>query len=247
MASVQRTERVIEPSRGLSSPDRRELWAHRDLIYLLARRDVAIRYKQSVIGVPGRCCSRCCWRACSASSSACSRRSNGLERALPVFAVLGDGDVAVLHDGGQQVVREHRDQRDLISKVYFPRLVIPIAAVLAPVVDFAIALVVVLVVIAAPTAWCRRCRCCSVPARARSMLALRSASASGSRRSTSGTAISQRRAVPAAGRAVRHPVVYPFATIPDGHQAALRPEPDGRRHRGCPLDGCCSAPTSRRC
>ena len=42
---------VIDPLKGASWPDWRELWAHRELIYLLARRDVAIRYKQSVIGV----------------------------------------------------------------------------------------------------------------------------------------------------------------------------------------------------
>src|SRR5579863_8297811 len=43
--------RVIEPPKGLPLPSIRELWEHRDLLYMLARRDVAVRYKQSVIGV----------------------------------------------------------------------------------------------------------------------------------------------------------------------------------------------------
>ena len=42
---------VIEPIKGLSWPDWRELWAHRELIHVLARRDIAVRYKQSLVGV----------------------------------------------------------------------------------------------------------------------------------------------------------------------------------------------------
>ena len=42
---------VIEPARGLGFPDLRELWEHRDLTYFLVRRDLAIRYKQSIVGV----------------------------------------------------------------------------------------------------------------------------------------------------------------------------------------------------
>ncbi len=43
--------RVIEPRKGFSLPSLRELWAERDLVYFLARREVSSRYKQSVIGV----------------------------------------------------------------------------------------------------------------------------------------------------------------------------------------------------
>ena len=43
--------RVIEPTTGRRFPDLREIWRHRDLLYYLARREVAVRYKQSAIGV----------------------------------------------------------------------------------------------------------------------------------------------------------------------------------------------------
>ena len=43
--------RVIEPPSRFSRPSIRELWYHRDLLYLLARREVSVRYKQSAIGV----------------------------------------------------------------------------------------------------------------------------------------------------------------------------------------------------
>ena len=49
-ASQPTAERVIEPPKGWSLPDLRELWEHRDLVYFLARRDIAVRYKQSLVG-----------------------------------------------------------------------------------------------------------------------------------------------------------------------------------------------------
>src|SRR5918996_2814889 len=42
--------RIIEPPKGWMLPDLREVWAHRDLIYFLIRRDVVVRYKQAVVG-----------------------------------------------------------------------------------------------------------------------------------------------------------------------------------------------------
>ena len=42
---------VIEPQSGWRFPDLRAIWANRDLLYFLARRDVVVRYKQAVVGV----------------------------------------------------------------------------------------------------------------------------------------------------------------------------------------------------
>ena len=50
MRPRRRPRRVIEPYRGLSLPDWREVWSRRDLIYFLASRDVSVRYKQTVVG-----------------------------------------------------------------------------------------------------------------------------------------------------------------------------------------------------
>src|SRR4051812_8546372 len=43
--------RVLGPASKIGLPDLRELWRYRDLVYFLARRDVSVRYKQSVVGV----------------------------------------------------------------------------------------------------------------------------------------------------------------------------------------------------
>ncbi len=116
---------------------------------------------------------------------------------------------------------------DLISKVYFPRIVIPLAAVAPAPMDFVIAFVVVLVamllygvVLRPACCWCR-CSC-------RSCCSSRSASGSGSRRSTSLPRRQHRRAVPAPGRAVHHPDHLPVR-CPRVAAAALRAQPDGRR------------------
>ena len=42
--------RVVEPVRGWRFPDFREIWHHRDLVYLMVRRDISVRYRQSAIG-----------------------------------------------------------------------------------------------------------------------------------------------------------------------------------------------------
>ena len=130
--------RVIEPASGWRFPDLRELWEHRDLIYLMARRDIAVRYKQSAVGAfwailqphpAGRRIQRL------------SRRSGDVQSArgipYPVFAFTGMVIWLFLSRTRSRRRRQHLRARTLISKVYFPRLIIPLAAVIPPLVDFA--------------------------------------------------------------------------------------------------------------
>jgi lipopolysaccharide transport system permease protein len=138
---------VIEPPKGWSWPDWGELWAHRELIYVLARRDVAILYKQSLIGAA--------WAVIQPLSLAAvfslffgllAKIDTGTDVPYPVFAVLGM--VTWLYFTGvlQKASTSTVESAQLISKVYFPRLVIPLAVVLAPTVDFAIGMLVALAV-----------------------------------------------------------------------------------------------------
>jgi lipopolysaccharide transport system permease protein len=138
---------VIEPSTGWSWPDWGELWARRELIYVLARRDVAILYKQSAIGAA--------WAVIQPLSLAAvfslffgllAKIDTGTDVPYPVFAVLGM--VTWLYFTGvlQRAATSTVESAQLISKVYFPRLVIPLAVVLAPTLDFAIGMAVALAV-----------------------------------------------------------------------------------------------------
>jgi homopolymeric O-antigen transport system permease protein len=138
---------VIEPPRGRSWPDWDELWAHRELLYVLARRDVSILYKQSFIGAA--------WAVVQPLSLAAvfslffgllAKIDTGTDVPYPVFAVLGMVTWLYFTGALQKISTSTVDSATLISKVYFPRLVIPLATVLAPTVDFAVGMVVALAV-----------------------------------------------------------------------------------------------------
>jgi lipopolysaccharide transport system permease protein len=138
---------VIEPPKGRSWPDWGELWAHRELLYVLARRDVAILYKQSFIGAA--------WAVVQPLSLAAvfslffgllAKIDTGTDVPYPVFAVLGMVTWLFFTSALQKISSSTVDSAPLISKVYFPRLVIPLAVVLAPTVDFTVGMVVALAV-----------------------------------------------------------------------------------------------------
>lgn len=138
---------IIEPPSGRSWPQWGEIWAHRELIYVLARRDLAIRYKQSFIGV--------LWSVVQPLSLAgvfslffglLADIKTGSEVPYPVFAVVGMVTWLFFTTGLMRVSDSTVASAPLIEKVYFPRLVIPVSAVLTPAVDFVIAFAVALAV-----------------------------------------------------------------------------------------------------
>ena len=135
---------VIEPGVG-SANYWRDVWRYRELLYFLTWRDLAVRYKQTVIGVA--------WAllrpALTMLVFVLFRRLMGVQRgAVPdvlfVLAAvlpwqffangLGDASASVINN------------TSLVSKVYFPRLLIPLAAVATALVDFLITLALVAVV-----------------------------------------------------------------------------------------------------
>jgi lipopolysaccharide transport system permease protein len=142
--------RVIGPAKGFSLPSLRELWDQRDLLYFLARREVSVRYKQSVIGV--------FWAVLQPLLLAVvfsvffgHLAKVPSEPGVPYapFAVSGmvlwlffSGAMA---NGAESTVANER----LISKVYFPRVIIPLAAVCPALIDFCVAFLVVVVVVLA--------------------------------------------------------------------------------------------------
>ena len=129
---------VIEPSQRVADYWR-ELWRYRELLYFLAWRDLAVRYKQTIIGVA--------WAlvrpALTMVVFVLFRRLMGVERGqvpdvLLVLAAVLPWQLfanALSESSGSLI-----NNTNLISKVYFPRLIIPGATVATAVVDFAITL-----------------------------------------------------------------------------------------------------------
>ena len=133
---------VIEPNNGWSALDLRDLWAFRELLYFLTWRDVKVRYKQTELGVA--------WAIIQPLFTMLIftlffGRLAGVPSdnvPYPIFAFTGllawtFFSNAITSSGNSLVGSAH-----LITKVYFPRMIIPGAAVAAGLVDFAIAFVI---------------------------------------------------------------------------------------------------------
>lgn len=130
---------VIEPSKGWVPINLRDLWQYRDLLYILMMRDIKVRYKQTFLGAS--------WAIIQPLftmliftiffGSLAGLSSDGLP--YPIFAFAGllpwiFFSNAVTNSGNSLV-----NNANLITKVYFPRLVIPIASVASGLLDLAIA------------------------------------------------------------------------------------------------------------
>jgi lipopolysaccharide transport system permease protein len=137
---------VIEPGRA-AAHYWRDLWRYRELLYFLAWRDLAVRYKQTVIGVA--------WAlvrpALTMLVFVLFRRLMGIERGqvpdvlLVLAAVLPWQLFAnALSESSASLI----NNTNLLSKVYFPRLIIPSATVATALVDFVITLGLLAVVMA---------------------------------------------------------------------------------------------------
>ena len=132
----------IEPPRGLLELRLREVWAYRELLYFFVWRDVKIRYKQTAIGV--------LWVVLQpvltmlaftlVFGRLAKLPSEGLP--YPVFYFAALVPWTYFSYALQMTTNVVVDNQRLITKVYFPRLILPISAALSGLVDFAIGFVV---------------------------------------------------------------------------------------------------------
>src|SRR3990172_1092425 len=135
---------VIEPPRGWQALDFREIWRYRELLYYLAWRDVRVRYKQTAIGVAWAILQPLLTMVVFSVifGQLIGMQTDGAP--YPVFAYVAllpwTFFAGALNRSGNSLVYDV----NLISKVYFPRLILPFAAVLSIVVDFAIAFIILL-------------------------------------------------------------------------------------------------------
>lgn len=135
---------IIQPSRGWVALKLREVWAYRELLYFLTWRDIRVRYKQTVLGAA--------WAIIQPFFTMvvfsiffghlAKVPSEGLPYPLFAYCALLPWNyfAGALDRAGNSLV----GSANLISKVYFPRLVVPISAVLAGLLDFAIAFLVLI-------------------------------------------------------------------------------------------------------
>jgi lipopolysaccharide transport system permease protein len=145
MESSVASPRVIEPDSGRRFPSLSEIWRHRELIYYLARREVMAAYRQSVVGVFWAILQPILLAVVfSVFLGLLTKVPSQPGVPYPVFAVSG----LVLYLFIQEALHTASDStvanEVLISKVYFPRLVIPLTAMVKPAFDFVFAFLVVI-------------------------------------------------------------------------------------------------------
>ncbi|MFN3167280.1 MAG: ABC transporter permease [Phycisphaeraceae bacterium] len=134
---------VIRPTRGLGRLGLDALWGYRDLLVILAMRDIKVRYKQAALGVG--------WAVIQPLALALVftlffGKLMGLDDQGPVpyfvFALAGLMpwtlfESAVTASSGSVVA-----SAGIVRKIYFPRLIVPLAATGAPLIDYAIGMVI---------------------------------------------------------------------------------------------------------
>lgn len=147
---------VIEPSRRWGSLNFRELWEYRELLIMLAMREVQLRYRQTLLGVA--------WVVLQPLLTTLiftfifggllGASSENVRYELFAFAGLIPWNVfsQSLQRGGVSLTRDLR----LITKIFFPRVIIPMANALSTLVDFAVSfviLIILLVIYRVPITW----------------------------------------------------------------------------------------------
>ena len=134
----------IEPSKGWVSLKLRELWEYRELLYFLTWRDIKVRYKQTVLGAAWAIIQPFCTMLVFSIffGRLAKMPSDGIP--YPIFSYAGLVPWMFFASGLSQSSNSLVGSANLITKVYFPRLTIPISTVLSGVVDFALSFLVLL-------------------------------------------------------------------------------------------------------
>jgi lipopolysaccharide transport system permease protein len=142
VATVAQRELVIRPPHRWASIDLRELWEYRELMYFLVKRELQIRYKQSVFGVSWAVLQPVVYAFVFSLffGQLAAVPSDGFP--YPVFALAGLVAWTFVSQAVGQGSSSLVGDANLLSKVYFPRLVIPIAKILSLLVDLVIAICV---------------------------------------------------------------------------------------------------------
>ena len=135
----------IKPSKGFAALNLRDLWVYRELVFFMIWRDIIVRYKQTMLGA--------LWAIIQPiltmlvfnfllNRGVLNVQSDGIP--YPIFSYTGllpwGLFVAALNQASRSLTSNH----NMITKIYFPRLILPVASVLGGLVDFVIAFIVLI-------------------------------------------------------------------------------------------------------
>ncbi|RJP53258.1 MAG: ABC transporter permease [Anaerolineaceae bacterium] len=132
----------IKPSHGLAALNLRDLWTYRELVFFMVWRDVKVKYKQTMLGMA--------WAVIQPVMNmliftfvfdrVAKLPTDGIPYEIFSFTALLPWGlfVTALNQGSRSLVAHN----NMVTKIYFPRLILPMSSVFAGLVDFAIAFVI---------------------------------------------------------------------------------------------------------
>jgi len=133
---------VIEPSKRLLHLDLKAIWEYKELLYFLVWRDLKVRYKQTGIGAGWAILQPLMTMAIFTVVFGTFAKipSDGIPYPIFAYSALLPWNLFAnsLTRGGTSIV----GNAHIISKIYFPRLLLPLSGILSPIVDFAISMVI---------------------------------------------------------------------------------------------------------
>jgi lipopolysaccharide transport system permease protein len=135
----------INPSTGLAALNLRDLWVYRELVFFMIWRDIKVRYKQTLLGAA--------WAVIQpvltmlifnfVFGTIAKVPTEGIP--YPIFSYTALLPWGLFSAALNNASRSLTTNQNMVSKIYFPRLVLPLASVLGGLVDFAIAFLILIV------------------------------------------------------------------------------------------------------
>ncbi|CAN5822730.1 ABC transporter permease [soil metagenome] len=135
---------VLQPSRGWLSLNLAELWRYRELLYILSWRDVKVRYKQTVIGAAWAIIQPFFSMVVFSLFFGRLSKIPSDQIPYPLFSYAALVPWTFFANGLSESANSLVGNANLLKKIYFPRLIIPISAVISGVIDFTLAFLVLL-------------------------------------------------------------------------------------------------------
>ncbi len=141
----QPTTVYIKPTTGIAALNLRDLWTYRELVYFMIWRDVRVRYKQTMLGAA--------WAIIQPILSMLvftfifgrvAKLPTDGNIPYPIFSYVALLPWGLFVTVLNQASRSLTSNNNMITKIYFPRLVLPLASVLSGLVDFVIAFVILI-------------------------------------------------------------------------------------------------------
>jgi lipopolysaccharide transport system permease protein len=147
---------VIEPQKGLLDLGLKSVWEHRELLYFLVWRDLKVRYKQTAIGVGWAVLQPLVTMFILTVVFGIFARipSDGVP--YPIFVLCGLLPWTYFASALNRCIVSVVADRHVISKIFFPRLILPLAGTLSGLIDFSMSLLVFLALLiwyGLPIAW----------------------------------------------------------------------------------------------